>query len=192
MSDELVSFNQGTSGLPSLGPGEGGDLMRKITKGRKSEYAKKMSFNGELIFNHQSRKHNPRDLEAYSIMSEGENAIDLYRKRPDLMIYNTSNFPTKYFKIRGNRPSPTIVAHLRKDANSFIHPRDNRGITPREAARLQSFPDDFRFLGSFGVQFEQIGNAVPPLLAEVIAIAIKKEIDRYKPNQKRRGENGNP
>jgi DNA (cytosine-5)-methyltransferase 1 len=92
------------------------------------------------------------------------------------MPYSTRNFHTKFFKMRRNTPSPTIVAHLRRDANSFIHPVFNRGITPREAARLQSFPDSYRFLGSFGIQFEQIGNAVPPMLAEIIAQSIKIEL----------------
>jgi len=174
--DTLVSFMQGISGLPRLSPGEGADLLRKNDgDGKYSDYARRMSYNGDIIFNHIARKHNPRDLEAYALMEEGDNAIDLYRKRPDLMPYSTSHFPTKFFKIRSSNPSPTIVAHLRKDANSFIHPRDNRGITPREAARLQSFPDNYRFLGSFGRQFEQIGNAVPPLLAEVIGNAIMEE-----------------
>lgn len=180
-----VSFDQGISGLPSLKPGEGSDILKNGVRGRRSDYALKMNCNGGPIYNHLARKHNPRDLEAYSIMEEGDNAIDLYNQRPDLMIYSTTNFPTKYFKIRSNMPSPTIVAHLRKDANSFIHPKDNRGITPREAARLQSFPDNYRFMGSFGIQFEQIGNAVPPLLAEVIARSIKAEIDRNRPRTKK-------
>jgi len=174
--DNLVSFMQGISGLPRLSPGEGADLLRKDGRsGRYSDYARRVSDNSDIIFNHIARKHNPRDLEAYALMEEGENAIDLYKKRPDLMPYSTSHFPTKFFKIRSDKPSPTIVAHLRRDANSFVHPRDNRGITPREAARLQSFPDNYRFLGSFGRQFEQIGNAVPPLLAEVIGNAIMGE-----------------
>ncbi|MBW1675728.1 MAG: DNA (cytosine-5-)-methyltransferase [Deltaproteobacteria bacterium] len=178
--DAMVSFRQGISGLPRLSPGEGADLLRNGRRGKPSDYARKMAFNGGIIFNHIARKHNPRDLEAYATMEEGENALDLHRKRPDLMPYSTKNFPTKFFKIRSGNPSPTIVAHLRRDANSFIHPRDNRGITPREAARLQSFPDNYRFLGSFGLQFEQIGNAVPPLLAEVIGNAIMEELDASK------------
>ena len=113
-------------------------------------------------------------------MEVGGNALDLHRKRPDLMRYSTHCFATKYYKIRANKSCPTIVSHLRKDANSFINPFDNRGITPREAARIQSFPDSYRFLGSFGIQFEQIGNAVPPLLAETIGAAIMEEIRHTK------------
>jgi len=179
-SKENISFREGVSGLPSLFPGEGADILQKGNRGRVSTYATDMGYNGGPIFNHIARKHNSRDLEAYALMKEGDDAIDLYSKRPDLMTYSIGNFHTKYFKIINDEPSPTIPAHLRKDANSFIHPRDNRGITPREAARLQSFPDSYRFLGSFGLQFEQIGNAVPPRLAEVIGRAIMTEIHEAK------------
>lgn len=179
-SDERISFKQGVSGLPRLAPSEGADVLLNGSRGRPSVYAIEMNYNGGPLFNHTAREHNPRDLEAYALMEEGENALDLHSKRPDLMPYSTENFPTKYFKIRNDRPSPTIVAHLRRDANSFIHPRDSRGISPREAARLQSFPDNYRFLGTFGLQFEQIGNAVPPRLAEMIGKVIMEEIMVYK------------
>jgi DNA (cytosine-5)-methyltransferase 1 len=176
--ESFVNFAQGTSGLPSLSAGEGTDIQWNSTRGKRSEYAKKMmGNNGSILFNHRARDHNTRDLEAYQTMDEGEDALDLYRKKPELMIYSTDNFSTKYYKIKQNEPSPTILAHLRKDANSFIHPEDNRGISAREAARLQSFPDKYRFLGSFGLQLEQIGNAVPPMMAEVIGNAIMSELN---------------
>ncbi len=179
-SDLRLGFLQGISGLPRLKPGEGGDLMRNNRRGARSLYARSLGCNGGTVYNHIARQHNPRDLTAYRLMDEGDNARDLHRKNPELMPYSTENFPTKFFKIRGSKPSPTILAHLRKDANSFIHSLDDRGITPREAARLQSFPDSYRFLGTFGLQFEQIGNAVPPLLAEVFARAILAELNPYK------------
>jgi DNA (cytosine-5)-methyltransferase 1 len=175
-SPNNIPFSDGISGLPVLGPGEGDYIMKNNRAGRRTEYAQKLSDSGNTVYNHVARPHNKRDLEAYAEMKDGENALDLHRRRPDLMIYSTESFPTKYYKIRRDSPSPTIVAHLNRDANSFIHPTENRGITPREAARLQSFPDSYRFLGSFGRNFVQIGNAVPPLLAQIVAEAILKSI----------------
>ena len=76
--------------------------------------------------------------------------------------------------LRPDEPSTTIIAHLHKDGNRFIHydQTQERTITVREAARLQSFPDDFEFIGSRGSAYQMIGNAVPPKLARVIANAI--------------------
>ena len=74
-------------------------------------------------------------------------------------------------------PSHTLVAHLGTDTYSHIHPYEPRGISIREAARLQSFPDDFLFQGSMGDAFKQIGNAVPPLLSESIAEAVEKSLN---------------
>ena len=80
----------------------------------------------------------------------------------------------RYHVLEPNEPSTTIIAHLYKDGNRFIHydPTQQRSITVREAARLQSFPDDFNFVGNRGNAYQMIGNAVPPLLAEAIAKAI--------------------
>lgn len=76
--------------------------------------------------------------------------------------------------LEPDKPSTTIIAHLYKDGNRFIHydSKQQRTITVREAARLQSFPDDFEFIGSRGSAYQMIGNAVPPLLANAIAKAI--------------------
>ena len=88
------------------------------------------------------------------------------------LMYPAKSFKDKMRRIRWDNPAPTIVAHLAKDGYMFIHPFRDRTISVREAARFQSFPDSFEFSGSMTSQFRQVGNAVPPLLAEVLGKAI--------------------
>ena len=81
-----------------------------------------------------------------------------------------SGFVDKYYKLHPEKPSRTIVAHLKNDNNGYIHYGSTpRGISVREAARIQSFPDWYKFEGPLGYQFKQIGNAVPPMLSYKIA-----------------------
>lgn len=91
--------------------------------------------------------------------------------------YSSEKFLSKWRKLQLDRPSHTLVAHLSNDTYSHIHPWEPRGISVREAARLQSFPDDFVFNCTMGEAFKQIGNAVPPLLAQAIAYSIKPYFD---------------
>ncbi|TGB03508.1 DNA cytosine methyltransferase [Halobacillus salinus] len=90
--------------------------------------------------------------------------------------YNKDKFFTKWKRLSPYKPSHTLVAHLGTDTYSHIHPYEPRGISIREAARLQSFPDDFLFQGGMGDSFKQIGNAVPPLLSEAISKAVIKSL----------------
>jgi DNA (cytosine-5)-methyltransferase 1 len=124
-----------------------------------------------LIYNHFARYNNDRDLELYSLLRPGEDSVHAIERhgRSDLMRYRTDVFDDKYARLRGDRPSKTIVAHLAKDGNGYIHPREVRSLTIREAARLQSFRDDYVFCGSPSDQWIQVGNAVPPLMSEAIA-----------------------
>jgi len=90
--------------------------------------------------------------------------------------YDDKKFPNKWRKMEADKPSRTLMAHLGKDSYSHIHYDSNqaRTISVREAARLQSFPDGFQFSGSMNAAFRQIGNAVPPLIAEKLALSIMK------------------
>jgi DNA (cytosine-5)-methyltransferase 1 len=92
----------------------------------------------------------------------------------DLMGKNSNH--AKYRNLEWDKPSPTIVAHLYKDGLMFIHPDEKqaRSITIKEAALLQSFPDDYEFIGSNGDCYKMIGNAVPPEMAKNIALGIVK------------------
>lgn len=130
----------------------------------------------QVLYNHTVRYHNERDLELYGLMRPGEDSIHVLERhqRADLMRYRRDVFDDKYARLRGDRPSKTIVAHLAKDGNGYVHPSQIRSISIREAARLQSFPDTYAFCGSPSDQWIQIGNAVPPLLAEVLARSLMR------------------
>ncbi len=97
-------------------------------------------------------------------------------KQETIPPYDAKKFPNKWRKMEDDKPARTLMAHLGKDSYSHIHYDSDqaRTISVREAARLQSFPDGFHFCGAMNSAFRQIGNAVPPLLAEHLAITIKK------------------
>lgn len=122
-----------------------------------------------VIYNHKARYCNEINLEIYRRLDQGDDSTD--EKIKDIMPYSHRNhlFKDKYFKLIEDRPSRTITAHLRMDCHSHIHPTQVRAITPREAARIQSFPDDYIFMGPYLKTYMQVGNAVPPLMAQAIA-----------------------
>lgn len=161
--------------LPKLMPGEGEEKIEfKITK--KNKYLTKIK-NSKYLFNHVARSHNSKDRERYKYLSKNNWALrDLKKIRPDLIHHDPEHFHNRYTVQKYNYPGKTIVSHLYKDGNLFIHPDHNqeRTFTVREAARIQSFPDSFIFLGSRTEQYKQVGNAVPPLMAEKISKIIKK------------------
>lgn len=127
------------------------------------------------LYNHESRGHNMRDLTLYKLLGEGVSFIigDIPEEHQP---YRSDIFPDKLKKQNPKEPSTTIVAHLYKDGHMFIHPREARSITVREAARLQSFRDSFEFPVARTHAFKQVGNAVPPLLAQAIGTAIRTEV----------------
>ena len=132
------------------------------------------------VSNHIPRWHNDRDIEIFRMLADDiKSGTEKYLSidaRKDLyteMTGKTSNIH-KYNVLRWDQPSNTIPAHLQKDGLRHIHPDPDqaRTITVREAARLQSFPDDYEFIGPMTDQYRMIGNAVPPELARKIACAV--------------------
>jgi DNA (cytosine-5)-methyltransferase 1 len=133
-----------------------------------------------ILFEHTVRYHNPRDLELYALLRPGEDSIHVLEQhgRADLMRYRKDVFDDKYARLRPDRPCKTIVAHLAKDGNGYIHPTQVRSLSFREGARVQSFHDGYVFCGSPSDQWVQLGNAVPPVLAEAIARSFRRTLDR--------------
>ena len=168
--------------LPKIKHGEGSLGVVKYAKNI-SVYLKETGIRNCIDFTtqHIARPHNETDLEIYRI------AVNLLLKKGKRLNYadlpkrlikhkNTTSFTNRFQVVNPNGISNTVVAHIAMDGHYYIHPdiKQNRSISIREAARIQSFPDDFFFEGSRTAAFKQIGNAVPPLMAEGIAYKIKE------------------
>jgi len=128
---------------------------------------------------HRARPHSERDLRDFALLHEGESSAVAMRKRHVEFEwpYSKKHFKDRYTRQSRRKPCSTIVAHLSKDGLMFIHPTQNRSLTPREAARVQSFPDWFWFPVARTHQFRLIGNAVPPLVGEAVGMEIRAFLD---------------
>ncbi len=155
-----------------------------------TDYLKKSKIRNGLDFvtQHIARPNNLNDLEIYQIaVEEWNNGKRLnYSELPTRLIKhkNTHSFVNRFQVVNGKGHSHTVVAHIAMDGHYYIHPdkKQNRSISVREAARLQSFPDDYFFEGSRTAAFKQIGNAVPPLMAQKIAEKILLTLKNNKYN----------
>jgi DNA (cytosine-5)-methyltransferase 1 len=157
--------------LPVLQNGAASNVM-EYRSAPKSEYAQWLR--GELneCTNHLVTRNNEKILKRYRHIPEGGN----WESIPPRLMKNyadTNRCHTGIYKrLKLNEPS-VVIGNFRK--NMLIHPTQNRGLSVREAARLQSFPDNFKFVGSIGFQQQQVGNAVPPLLAQAVFNSILHE-----------------
>ena len=137
----------------------------------------------DVLTHHVVRPNNPRDVKIYRLAIQAWNNGERlkYTDLPaDLITHsNKTSFLDRFKVVEGNQHyCHTVLAHLSKDGHYFIHPDINqcRSISVREAARLQTFPDNYYFEGNRGEKFKQIGNAVPPMMAKVIAEELKKQL----------------
>ena len=142
----------------------------------KSNYADFVNNNKEVnkLYNHKNRYNNDRDIRIFGLLPQGANS--LHKSIEEIMPYKNRNhiFKDKYYKLDENEVSKTITSHMKYDCNMYIHPNQARGLSPREAARIQTFPDYYIFKGTPNNWYAQIGNAVPVKLAEYIGNEIIK------------------
>ena len=127
-----------------------------------------------LIRDHVTRAVRPDDAEIYGVLKPGDTYLDVPEH---LRRYRSDTFDDKYLRLSFDDLSRTITAHIAKDGYWYIHPREDRTLSIREAARIQTFPDRFRFAGHPSSRYQQIGNAVPPMLASAIASSVRGALE---------------
>ncbi len=177
-----VSVNDAISDLPLINAGEGTEEA-SYTCSPSNSYQILMRKDSTRVANHIAMKHTQRLIDRFAAIKPGESLVDVWDshgavKRGNPNERSSAKFAQNNQRVFGDKPAPTIAASFQ---SNFVHPILNRNFTAREGARLQSFPDDFVFEGmrtkmSWEVglsQYQQIGNAVPPLLAKAIALKIK-------------------
>lgn len=176
-SEHVVTVEQAIGDLPKLFPLDTEEPVRK--NGKKYSHT---FHNRPDVFNHLPRFHSKRDIGIFKMLGEdienGTNryvSIDALKELYTEITGKNSNIH-KFYVLRRNEPSNTIPAHLYKDGLRHIHydSKQARSITVREAARLQTFPDDYEFITGTNLEYKMIGNAVPPLFAKKLAEAVKE------------------
>ena len=175
----FVDVRQAIGDLPPVEPGHDAST-ETFDYPCNNEYLKRIGKQGIYpLMDHIARKHNDLDRERFQVMIHNHWSFgQLRREMPQYEHEHARIFDNSYVVQWWDLPSKTILAHIHKDGFQFIHPDEEqrRTFTVREAARIQSFPDDFEFKGSRGEKYKQIGNAVPPLFAEALAKSIKKNL----------------
>lgn len=177
---KCVSVREAIGDLPTIPQGNKLKVM-PFSYTIDNEFIKWVKADCHELYDHVCRTQNSKDTERFMEMARNKWTFEeLLKNRPDLQHEKQRVFGNSYVVQFWDAPSRTIIAHLCKDGNQFIHPDYNQGrsISVREAARLQSFPDDFHFYGAMTQQFKQIGNAVPPLFAYHIAKSLKKFLSK--------------
>lgn len=177
--EKFISVKEAIGDLPPVEPGEDASTDT-YNYPCNNTFLKRIGNVGVYpLMDHIARKHNALDRERFAVMIRNRWTFGQLRKEmPQYEHEHARVFDNSYVVQWWDLPSKTILAHIHKDGFQFIHPDGNqaRSFTVREAARIQSFPDDFEFAGSRGEKYKQIGNAVPPLFAEALAKSIKKNL----------------
>jgi len=179
-----VTLGEAIEDLPPLKAGDE-RLTQDYDLKLRAEYLEKYSGNflsdvlavykSDKLTWHCARPHNDRDLRDFARLREGETCSRALARGVEMEFpYDKNSFKDRYTRQARDNLCSTIVAHLKSDGLMFIHPTQTRSLTPREAARVQTFPDTFKFAGSRSHVFTQIGNAVPPLIGRTVGHGINE------------------
>ena len=168
--ETYVTIRDAISDLPPVDAGKGLEVTPYTPGISLSKYQKAMVSSTGKVYNHESSNHKPETLKILSMIKQGQTMKDLPKEYRTKSVHSGA-----YGRMIYDKPAYTLTTRLNTPSVGRItHPTQNRTITPREAARIQSFPDDYRFIGDITSIGMQIGNAVPPLLAKAIASHILK------------------
>jgi len=177
---DYITVEDALSDLPDLENGDAFPALKYKRYSGLSEYQKKMRNGNAETYNHFVSRNFDYVIERYKYIKQGEN----WESIPDRLFSNYKDrsrcHSSIYHRLRADQPS-VVIGNFRK--NMLIHPYSDRGLSVREAARLQSFPDDFVFSGFLNSQQQQVGNAVPPLLSEAIFKEILKRSETANSNE---------
>lgn len=173
--EQFITCEEAIGNLPSLENAVDFSLNQifDYEKEPQNDYEKEMRKNSEKIYNHTPTKHAEETIRLISLVPEGKNYKALPKEELEKRTFKYNEALTRY---DGGKPSRTIDTGHR----THFHYKWNRIPTVREAARLQSFPDDFIFFGNKQEQYKQVGNAVPPLLGKAVALKVKELLDNEK------------
>jgi DNA (cytosine-5)-methyltransferase 1 len=147
------------------------DMIKKYSHQSKTRYQKYLRKSSTGLFDHFAPNHSELVMKRISHINQGNNHSSLPKE-----YQLKGGYPNIYGRLHLNKPADTITGNCGcvSAPGRFIHPTQNRAISIREAARLQSFPDNYRFCGSMRDKYKQVGNAVPPLMAYAVANSINQ------------------
>ena len=168
-----VTLKDAFADLPSL---KSGEHSSSYLGEPSNDFLKFVRSGSHSLTEHDAPKNGEHLIRIMQALGDGQSKDDLPES-----IRPKSGYPNTYAKLWWDRPSTTITRNFACPSSSrCIHPRDSRAMTIREGARLQSFPDDYQFYGSDGMKRLEIGNAVPPLLSQAIAVQMLKALNSTK------------
>ena len=173
-SDVMVSLRDAIADLPIIPRAQRSEELPYDATRQTSDYQREMRRGlrgdaADVVWDHICRDVRPDDMEAFSLLGQGQTYVDL---PPRLRRYRSDVFTDKYKRLAWSELCRSITAHIAKDGYWYIHPDQHRTLSIREAARVQTFPDDFRFAGTQTHRYRQIGNAVPVKLARAVGEAL--------------------
>lgn len=178
-----VTVGDALGDLPKLAMGEGGEIVTYNSPAT-SEYAQTLRSPDGVTYNHWASKLSPQNAERMKYVRPGGSWRDIPKHLLPLGMQKArrTDHTKRYGRLRNDGLAGTVLTKCDPHWSAVFLPDQNRALTVREAARLQSFPDNYKFIGTRVSQYEQVGNAVPVVLGQAIAAQIRRHLDHYMTN----------